>query len=234
MFIDLNFRECKLTFRKIEPGYFNMGSVKGLPIEIPVKRISISKPFFVLITPVTQELWVSIMNYNPSTFRGSESLPVEGVSWDQANEFCMKFSQLIGKEIRLLTEAEWEYVCRAGTRTEYFFGEEWHLLRDYAWFDYNSMDRTHPVATRLPNSWGLYDIVGNVWEWCSDIWCGDYGNAPCESLAKEGLADKSRRVLRGGAWDMDYYRCRSAYRSCEGREIATSKIGLRIALDCVY
>lgn len=209
-----------------------MGSAKGLPIETPVKKIYIPNVFCAMITPVTQELWLSVMNYNPSCFRYNAKLPVENISWDHANEFCRRLSQSIGKNIRLLTEAEWEYICRSGTTTEYFFGEEWRSLQKYAWFDLNSMDKTHPVATKLPNPWGLYDVVGNVWEWCSDVWCSDYRDTPYGSSAQRNLADQPRRVIRGGAWDMDYYRCRSAYRSCESRELATSKIGFRIAFDC--
>lgn len=227
MFQEIHFQGRKLTFRRISTGEFVIGSINGLPIETPIQKITIKNTFYVMVTPVTQWLWVSVMKYNPSAFQGDDDLPLENVTWDEANEFCLRLSKLIEKKIRLLSEAEWEYVCRAGTKSEYFFGNEWNLLNEYAWFDLNSMDKTHLVAKKRPNPWGLYDIVGNVWEWCSDVWHSDYQyltSCPMTSA-------QSRRVLRGGAWNMDYFRCRSAYRSYESKDFSTSKIGFRVAYD---
>jgi formylglycine-generating enzyme required for sulfatase activity len=140
------------------------------------------------------------MDTNPSEFRGEESLPVDSVSWDDAQKFCTRLSQATGRVIRLPSEAEWEYACRAGTTTEFFFGDSEADLDDYAWFNWNSDGRTHPVGTKAANSWGLHDMTGNVWEWCEDIWHSDYEGAPADGRAWQDRAEvQPRRCLRGGA-----------------------------------
>lgn len=223
-----------MEFVEVPAGKFLMGSLNGLPLEQPVKEVSFKTPFYMAAVPVTQSLWTAVMNTQPSRFSYSDELPVENVSWNDAVIFCERLSSLVGKKMRLPSEAEWEYACRAGTTSEFFFGESVVSLRDYAWFDMNSNDQTHPVGLKQPNPWGLYDMVGNVWEWCADVWRSDYVSLPANGspmLAEDGL--RTRRVLRGGAWDMDSYRCRSAYRSYEGCDIATAKFGFRIVCESI-
>jgi formylglycine-generating enzyme required for sulfatase activity len=146
------------------------------------------------------------MGTNPSRFRNNPQNPVEQVSWNDAQAFCQKLSQITGKTYRLPTEAEWEYACRAGTTTCYYFGDDANQLGDYAWYDGNSQGTTHPVGQKKPNVWGLYDMSGNVWEWCEDNWYDNYIEAPDDGSAQ------SRKCLRGGSWVDGPHTCRSAVR----------------------
>jgi formylglycine-generating enzyme required for sulfatase activity len=124
--------------------------------------------------PITQAQYEAVMGENPSWFEGNPNNPVEGLSWNEAQAFCKKLSRVTGKQYRLPSEAEWEYACRAGTTTRYYFGDNANQLGDYAWFCDNSGSKTHPVGQKRPNGWGLYDMHGNVWEWCEDSWHGNY------------------------------------------------------------
>jgi formylglycine-generating enzyme required for sulfatase activity len=149
---------------------------------------------------VTQQQYEKVMGTNPSTTKGPQN-PVEKVSWNDAVEFCRKLSALpaeksAGYVYRLPTEAEWEYACRAGTQTAYSFGDSESELGDYAWYDKNAGGTTHPVGSKKPNAWGLYDMHGNVFEWCQD-W---YGSYPSGSVTDPtGESSGSHRVVRGGA-----------------------------------
>jgi len=124
-------------------------------------------------------------------------------------------SQITGKTYRLPTEAEWEYACRAGTTTRYYFGDDANQLGDYAWYDGNSQKTTHPVGQKKPNAWGLYDMSGNVWEWCEDNWHDSYKNAPSDGSAWL-TNDNNYHILRGGSWYYYPRDCRSAYRDLSG------------------
>jgi len=151
------------------------------------------------------------MGSNPSHFNnGGDDCPVEQVSWDDAQEFIRKLNQKEGADnYRLPTEAEWEYACRAGSTTAYCFGDDESRLKEYAWYDKNSDSKTHPVGLLKPNAWGLYDMHGNVWEWCQD-WYGDYpSDAATDPI---GATVGSYRVLRGGSWSYFARYCRAAYR----------------------
>ncbi|GBO55765.1 hypothetical protein APA_3915 [Pseudanabaena sp. lw0831] len=202
----------------IPSGKFTMGSPpeeKGFEDERPqIKDVNISD-FYMGKYEVTQAQWQAIMGNNPAKFKNNLQNPVESVSWDDAQEFCKKLSQKTGKEFRLPSEAEWEYACRAGTTTAYSFGDNASLLGEYAWYGENSGSKTHPVGQKKPNPWGLYDMYGNVWEWCQDSY-EKYGGES-DLIRKTGKAitkenDNRSRLLRGGSWYNDAGNCRSAYR----------------------
>ena len=172
-------------------------------------RVTLKKGFYLGTTEVTQSQWREIMGSNPSYFKG-DNLPVEQVSWNDCHDFIRKLNQQEGTDkYRLPTEAEWEYACRAGTKTRLCFGDSEGMLSDYAWYRSNSSSKTHPVAQKKPNSWGLYDMHGNVWEWCEDRH-GDYPGGHVTD--PEGPSSGSYRVKRGGSWDGRAGSCRSANR----------------------
>jgi formylglycine-generating enzyme required for sulfatase activity len=157
---------------------------------------------------LTQEQYEAVMGQNPSRFKRANN-PVETVSWDDAMEFCKKLSAKTGKAVQLPTEAQWEYACRAGSKTGFYFGDDDADLRDHAWYTGNSTSQTHPVGQKKPNAWGLYDMHGNVWQWCSD-WYEPY---PVGGVTDPtGPANGQSRVLRGASWIDDPRRCRSADR----------------------
>jgi formylglycine-generating enzyme required for sulfatase activity len=186
----------------IHPGKFMMGEEKDQ------HEVTITKPFYMGVTEVTQAQYEAIMGTNPSNFKGATN-PVDTVSWNDATEFCKKLSEKTRQTVRLPTEAEWEYACRAGTKTAFSFGDTDTGLGDYAWYSGNSGSTTHPVGQKKPNAWGLYDMHGNVWEWCAD-WYGDYAKGAATD--PQGPASGTSRVLRGGSWYGDPTHCRSAYR----------------------
>ncbi|CCI09626.1 SUMF1/EgtB/PvdO family nonheme iron enzyme [Microcystis aeruginosa] len=195
-------------------GQFLMGSPDSDPdasdFEKPQHQVQVNS-FAIGKYPVTQAQYQAVMGTNPSFFKNNPQNPVENVNWNDAQAFCQKLSQITGKTYRLPTEAEWEYACRAGTTTRYYFGDDANQLGDYAWYKANSQQTTHPVGQKKPNAWGLYDMSGNVWEWCEDDWHDNYIGAP-----KDGSAwltnDNDYQIVRGGSWYDDPNSCRSAYR----------------------
>ncbi|CCI33102.1 formylglycine-generating enzyme family protein [Microcystis sp. T1-4] len=178
--------------------------------------------------PVTQAQYEAVMGTNPSRFKNNRQNPVENVSWNDAQAFCQKLSQITGKTYRLPTEAEWEYACRAGTTTRYYFGDDANQLGDYAWHKGNSGGKTHPVGQKKPNAWGLYDMSGNVWEWCEDNWHSTYENAPKDGRAWIKNGNDNRSLLRGGSWYDDPNYCRSAFRSGDYRRDNGDFSGFRV------
>jgi formylglycine-generating enzyme required for sulfatase activity len=148
------------------------------------------------VTEVTQAQYEAVMGTNPSYFKGQTN-PVENAFWEDATEFCKKLSEKTRQTVRLPTEAEWEYACRAGTQTAFSFGDDPSALGDYAWHAGNSGERSHPVGQKKPNAWGLYDMHGNIWEWCADR----YGKYP-KGFATDpsGPTTGDTRVSRGGSW----------------------------------
>jgi formylglycine-generating enzyme required for sulfatase activity len=152
------------------------------------------------------------MGNNPSHFKGPK-LPVENVSWDDCQGFLTKLSENVtGVDFRLPTEAEWEYACRAGSSTEYCYGDGEAGLGEFGWFSGNSGQTTHPTGEKKSNAWGLYDMHGNVWEWCQDWFYSSYNGAPDNGSALESPA-RSLRVFRGGCWLFNAGDCRSAFRA---------------------
>ena len=174
-----------------------MGSDDGPKNEKPAHRVYVDA-FYLGKYEVTQREWMAVMGTNPSQFKG-DNLPVESVNWDEVREYLKKLSQLTGKKFRLPTEAEWEYACRAGSNTIYYFGNDINDIERYAWYYSNSNQRTHPAGQKEPNSWGLYDMYGNVCEWCSD-WYEEnfYSIAPINN--PKGPIFSHARTVRGGYW----------------------------------
>ena len=194
----------------VEPGRFRMGSEHGEDDERPVHEVQITKGFWVGKTPVTQAQWERVMGYNPSHFKGTKN-PVERVSWNDSQQFIMTLNHLIsGGGFSLPTEAQWEYACRAGSTGAFCFGDDESRMGEYAWCDENSGDTPHPVGEKKPNAWGLYDMHGNVWEWCQD-WYGKYLSDV--QTDPTGAVSGSLRVKRGGSWYFSASCCRSAFRS---------------------
>jgi formylglycine-generating enzyme required for sulfatase activity len=226
----------------ISAGTFMMGSPESEEerSEDEVQHeVTLTKDFYLGVTQVTQAQYQKVMGENPSYFQGdkvkgdSSNHPVEMVSWEDVVEFCKKLSALpeekaAGRVYRLPTEAEWEYACRAGSTTAFSFEESPEQLGDYAWYDDNSGDRTHPVALKKPNALGLFDMHGNVWEWCSDC----YGEYPEGAVSDPtGSEEGSIRVLRGGSWHYEAAGCRSASRAGGSPSFRDNFIGFRVALS---
>jgi len=226
----------------IPKGTFMMGSPESEEAhreDETQHEVTISKDYYLGVYEVTQAQYEKVIGKNPSHFQGAivgnynADLPVEQVSWDDAVEFCKKLSELpeekkAGRVYRLPTEAQWEYACRAGSKTAYSFDDEEGLLPEHGWFKRNSSNRTHTVGLLEPNAWGLYDMHGNVWEWCSD-WYGDYPKGALSDPT--GPKEGSLRVVRGGGWLFGAASCRSAIRSRNDPSYRYSGIGFRVALS---
>jgi formylglycine-generating enzyme required for sulfatase activity len=223
-----------ITLVTIPAGTFLMGSTtdeadRGED-EGPQTQVTLTREFFLGATDVTQGQYEAVMGANPSDFKSvGKDAPVEQVSWDQAMAFCVKLTERertagrlpAGYTFTLPTEAQWEYACRAGT-TEAYAGEP----ADMAWYDNNSGGTTHPVATKQPNAWGLYDMSGNVYQWCLD-WYAKYPGGSVKDWS--GPATGTAHVLRGGSWYYGETYCRSAYRDYDPGFIGNI-LGFRVAL----
>nr|WP_271960234.1 SUMF1/EgtB/PvdO family nonheme iron enzyme [Rubripirellula sp.] len=220
-----------MEFKLIPAGTFTMGDASGDDDETP-HEVTLTQPFKMGVHEVTQAQYEQVMKNNPSKFKGADH-PVEMVSWDEAVEFCRRLSEVpaekaAGNVYRLPTEAEWEYACRAGTATKFNYGDDKSDLGDYGWYSENSDRKTHPVGSKLPNAWGLYDMHGNVWEWCRD-WHGDY---PSGSVTDpSGATSSSLRVFRGGSWYYIAEICRSAIRCRDGPSLRYDDLGFRVSLS---
>jgi len=207
--------KTELEFVLVPGGSFYMGSNSDDYYEKPAHRVSI-KDFLICRTEVTQRVWEKVMRDTP--WKGEKYI-LEGsdyaatyISWYDCDSFCKKTG------LRMPTEAEWEYACRAGTTTRFCFGDSDSERGDYAWYNDNTWDKderyAHRVAQKKPNAFGLFDMHGNVWEWCSDRWHDNYNGAPTDGSSWEpgGLYDRYYRVDRGGGWDYAFSHCRSAAR----------------------
>ena len=212
----------------IPPGAFVMGNDASHNEERPAHKVEISHGFWIGKYPVTQAQWTAVMGGSPSGFHGDGMLPVENVSWTDCQEFIAKLSQACGETFRLPTEAEWEYACRAGATGNWSFGNDPGQLDDYAWHPDNAGGRTHPVGEKHPNAWGLYDMHGNICEWCQDDWHDGYTDAPANGGA--WLTESAReKTARGGSWCMLTAECRSASRDWRASPgTRTDFMGLRL------
>ena len=220
----------KFNMVKIKGGTFRMGATSEQSNydndEKPVHSVTLSD-YYMGETEVTQELWEAVMGSNPSRFMGDNQRPVERVSWDDCQEFIKKLNQLTGKEFRLPTEAEWEYAARGGKYSRGYRYSGSNNSDEVAWYDSNSGSKTHPVKTKKDNELGLYDMSGNVWEWCNDWWGCYQSNSQTNPT---GPSEGESRVLRGGGWcyfDMGVRVSRRDYLTPGYRHII---IGLRLAL----
>ncbi len=225
-----------MKFIWLAPGSFAMGSPEkeeGRGKDEVPHKVTLTKGIFLGVTTVTQEQWQAVMGNNPSHFKGEKNLPVENVSWDDSQEFCKKLQAKDKKPYRLPTEAEWEYACRAGTTTPFSFGET--LSSDQANFNGEEVygkgkkgayrAHTTPVASFPPNAWGLYDMHGNVWQWCQD-WYGEY--SPKDVVDPTGASTGEARVVRGGARYNSPTFCRCAQRHWYVPSYRGSYVGCRV------
>jgi formylglycine-generating enzyme required for sulfatase activity len=231
----------KLELVRIPAGEFMMGSPDAdkaaSDVEKPRHRVRISKPFYLGKYMVTQEQWEAVMGNHPSNFQGPKN-PVEQVSWDDCQQFLGKLNARFSRQpqaplpdegkFRLPSEAQWEYACRAGSTTQFYFGDDEKQLGQYAWYGENSGRKTHPVGEKKPNAWGLYDMHGNVWEWCQDWHDGGYyAKSPADDPT--GPATGSDRVIRGGSWSLVAALCRSSCRFFYPPGFRFSRVGFRVA-----
>lgn len=225
---DIIVNSIGMKLKLIRSGLFMMGSTNDSN-ERPIHRVRLTKPFYIGIYEVTQHQYEKVMDANPSRFKRGWR-PVECVSWNNAQKFCQRLSKMENRLYRLPTEAEWEYAYRAGTITDYYWGNDFDS--QYAWSNKNSTTRaTHDVGTRLPNAWGLYDMGGNVWEWCEDWYGRYYSERQSEEVDPIGPLRGSEKVLRGGSCLEPPHYCRSAFRVWISPQRAHESIGFRIVLD---
>jgi formylglycine-generating enzyme required for sulfatase activity len=212
----------------VPSGNYMMGSPPGEKFrqeEEVQHKVTLSRPFRIGMTEITQQQWDFVMGSNHSEHQGG-NLPVERVSWLNATEYCRKLSEKEGKKYRLPTEAEWEYACRSGS-TGAFGGSE--DLETMGWHAENSEGLTHPVASLKANAWGIFDLQGNVAEWCSDYYLAGYGSG--EMTDPRGPAEGKGRVVRGGSFDYFPAGCRCAARSSARESYQLNRIGFRIVQD---
>ena len=226
------FRVNGVSFNMIhvEGGTFTMGATPeqgddAYDWEKPAHQVTLSS-YYIGETEVTQALWEAVMGSNPSYFKGSEH-PVERVSWDDCQTFIRKLNTLTGKTFRLPTEAEWEYAARSGKKSQGYKYSGSNTLDNVAWYDDNSGGETHPVKTKSPNELGLYDMSGNVWEWCQD-WSGGYDSSSQKNPT--GPSTGSARVSRGGSWYYFARYCRVSFRGNSAPDNRSGSLGFRLAL----
>ncbi len=213
---------------QIPPGSFTMGSDKSSD-EKPSHTVYI-RSFLMGRTEVTQKQWLDVIGSNPSRFAAcGPECPVENISWDNVQQFISKLNQKTGQNYRLPSEAEWEYAARAGTTTDWSFGNDESKLGNYAWYGGNSGSKTQAVGQKLPNAFGLYDMHGNVWEWTQDCWHGNYSGAPTDASAWTTGCSDNTRVLRGGSWVNFPAGLRSAFRIRNFPGHRDDSIGFRLA-----
>jgi len=234
------FRKEFVEIRPGEKGFpnsFAMGRAGDGESAKPVHRVTFDYAFAVAKYEVPQNLWEAVMGENPSRWKGARN-SVEMLSFDEARAFCEKATTLMRKAdliagdevIRLPSEAEWEYVARAGSNTAYSFGDDPAKLDDYAWHTGNAAGNDPPVGAKQPNAWNLYDIHGYLWEWCADPWHDNYERAPADGSVWQQGGDSGKRVLRGGSWKDEAAKLTSSYRRAADKETRDDAVGLRCVL----
>lgn len=215
--------KTSMEFVWIPSGSFQMGGL-GDRDEQPVHLVTV-KGFWLGKHEVTQGQYLQVMSKNPSQFRGAYN-PVEQVSWEDTQEFIEVMQRKTGLAVRLPSEAEWEYACRAGDTCDNYSDPDVHLEQS-AWFSENSKRKTQPVGQLAANPWGLYDMIGNVWEWTQDCYASNYKDVPVDGSAWEA-GDHSRRVTRGGSWASDLSNLRPSVRRYSPIATRNSNIGFRV------
>ena len=220
------------TMIAVEGGTFQMGatSEQGSDAdsdEKPVHSVTLSD-YYIGETEVTQELWTAVMENNPSCYSGNPKRPVERVAWNDCQEFIKKLNQLTGENFRLPTEAEWEYAARGGNKSQGYKYSGSNTLGDVAWYYDNSSQQTHEVKTKQANELGIYDMIGNVWEWCQD-WYGSYSSS--SQTNPTGPSSGSGRVCRGGSWGSGAGYCRVSSRGGSHPGGSYGYLGLRLSLS---
>ena len=216
---------------RVEAGTFTMGATPEMenPLyeEKPAHQVTLTNDYYIGKYEVTQALWKAVMGNNPSNFKG-DNLPVEQVSWDDCQEFLSKLNSITGKTFRLPTEAEWEYAARGGNKSRGYQYSGSNNLSDVAWNINNSGSKTHAVGSKQANELGIYDMTGNVWEWCQD-WYGKYSSS--SKTNPTGANRGSKRVARGGSWIFNLLACRSSYRGYGSPDNRLNYVGLRLVLS---
>ena len=218
---------CDMVF--VKGGTFQMGSNDGSDDEKPIHTVTVTG-FYIGKYEVTQKQWKEIMGSNPSSFKDCDNCPVESVSWNDVQNFLKKLNEKTGGNYRLPTEAEWEYAARGGNKTNGYKYSGSNSVDDVAWYTSNSGSKTHTVGTKQANELGIYDMSGNVWEWCGDWYDKDYYKNSPENNPK-GASSGLNRVLRGGSWAVDAGGCRSANRLRINPGSTALDVGFRICLS---
>lgn len=229
---DLDFTVGEVSFKmvSVEGGTFTMGATaeqgtEATSDELPVRSVTLSN-YYIGETEVTQALWQAVMGSNPSDFSG-ENHPVDNVTWEDCQIFIQKLNHLTNQEFRLPTEAEWEFAARGGNKSAGYKYAGSDRLEDVAWYQDNCGNTTHPVKLLQANELGLYDMSGNVYEWCQD-WYGAYESGAYADPI--GVASGNYRLLRGGSWYNYAWRCRVSYRRSCAPTVAFYNVGLRLAM----
>ena len=216
---------------RVEAGTFTMGATAEMKDpydwEKPIHQVTLTNDYYIGKYEVTQALWQAVMGNNRSYFNG-DNLPVEKVSWKDCQKFLSKLNRITGKTFRLPTEAEWEYAVRGGKKSRGYQYSGSNNLSDVAWYGENSGGKTHAVGTKQPNELGIYDMTGNVWEWCQD-WYEKYSSS--SQVNPTGANSGSYRVFRGGSWFNDVRVCRLSCRCDNGPDFRNFDIGLRLVLS---
>ena len=195
--------------------------------EKPAHQVTLTTPFYMGKFTVTQEQWQRVMGQNPSKFKGKDN-PVETVLGKDVQNYCQILTDQMKQPVRLPTEQEWEFACRAGTTTSYFLGDAEADLARVAWYSGNSQNATHPVGQKESNAFGLYDMHGNVWQWCQDWGEADYSKSPSEN--PQGSAHGAGRLMRGGSWCCPAVICRSDFRGWYDPDNRRDSVGFRVVV----